>query len=59
MLIEFAEIYLMLSHYAGTAADGVPRRDRFNYILDQYEPTSGEKHIVLSLSNLLYSLILL
>jgi len=38
---EFAEIYLMLNHYAGTSDDGVTRRDRFNYILDQYETTPG------------------
>jgi len=38
---EFAEVYLMLSHYGGTAADGTTRRDRFNYILDQYDGTPG------------------
>jgi len=36
---EFAELYLMLSHYAGTLPNGVTRRDRFNYILDQYDPS--------------------
>ncbi|CAF1023357.1 unnamed protein product [Rotaria sordida] len=36
---EFAEIYLMLNHYAGTTPDGLTRRDRFNYILDQYDTT--------------------
>jgi hypothetical protein len=42
-LIEFAEIYLMLSHYAGTSPSGVTVRDRANYILDQYDstPTPG------------------
>jgi hypothetical protein len=34
LLIEFAELYLMLSHFAGTTAAG---RQRFNYILDQYD----------------------
>ncbi|CAF1059703.1 unnamed protein product [Rotaria sp. Silwood1] len=38
---EFAEIYLMLNHYAGTLNDGSTRRDRFNYILDQYDTTPG------------------
>jgi hypothetical protein len=39
--IEFAEIYLMLSHYAGTLPNGRTHRDRFNYILDQYDTTPG------------------
>ncbi|CAF3635401.1 unnamed protein product, partial [Rotaria sp. Silwood2] len=37
MLTEFAEIYLMLNHYAGTSPDGSLRRDRFNYLLDVYD----------------------
>jgi hypothetical protein len=41
LLIEFAELYLMLNHYAGTSANGVTRREKFNYILDQYDPTPG------------------
>ena len=31
----------MLSHYAGTLPNGRTRRDRFNYILDQYDTTPG------------------
>ncbi|CAF5006649.1 unnamed protein product, partial [Rotaria sp. Silwood1] len=34
---EFAEIYLMLNHYAGTSPDGSLRHDRFNYLLDIYD----------------------
>ncbi|CAF4713619.1 unnamed protein product, partial [Rotaria sp. Silwood2] len=34
---EFAEIYLMLNHYAGTAEDGSLRRDHYNYLLDIYD----------------------
>jgi len=37
---EFAELYLMLSHYGGILPNGVTRRDRFNYILDQYDEPS-------------------
>jgi hypothetical protein len=33
----------MLNHYSNTSADGVTHRDRFNYILDQYNPTPGDK----------------
>jgi hypothetical protein len=29
----------MLSHYAGRSSTGGTRRDRFNYILDQYDTT--------------------
>ncbi|CAF1261322.1 unnamed protein product [Adineta steineri] len=36
---EFAEIYLMLTHYGGTTADGIAHRDRFNYLIDQYDTT--------------------
>jgi hypothetical protein len=32
----------MLNHYAGTSANGVTRRDRFNYLLDQYDFTPGK-----------------
>ncbi len=40
--LEFAEVYLMLNHYAGTSPNGVTRRDRFNYLLDQYDLTPGK-----------------
>ncbi|CAF3071393.1 unnamed protein product [Rotaria sp. Silwood2] len=36
---EFAEAYLMLTHYPGTSTKNVTFRDRFNYILDQDNPT--------------------
>ncbi|CAF5008695.1 unnamed protein product [Rotaria sp. Silwood1] len=29
----------MLNHYSGTSPDGSLRRDRFNYLLDLYDPT--------------------
>ncbi|CAF4384400.1 unnamed protein product [Rotaria sp. Silwood2] len=38
---EFAEAYLMLTHYAGTSTNGVTFRDRFNYVLDQDNSTPG------------------
>ncbi|UJR18621.1 hypothetical protein I4U23_005529 [Adineta vaga] len=39
---EFAEIYLMLNHYGGTNPNGTTRKEKFNYILDQYDdPTPG------------------
>ncbi len=40
--LEFAEVYLMLNHYAGTSTNGVTHRDRFNYLLDQYDFTPGK-----------------
>ncbi|CAF2645211.1 unnamed protein product [Rotaria sp. Silwood2] len=36
---EFAEAYMMLTHYPGISTNGVTFRDRFNYILDQDNPT--------------------
>jgi hypothetical protein len=47
LFIEFAELYLMLSHYAGTSPNGLTRRDRFNYILDQYDVTPGNNKLFL------------
>jgi len=32
----------MLNHYAGTSPSGVTHRDRFNYLLDQYDFTPGK-----------------
>ncbi|CAF1137247.1 unnamed protein product [Adineta ricciae] len=37
---EFAEVYLMLNHYAGTNPNGTTRKEKFNYILDQYDDTA-------------------
>ncbi|UJR34856.1 hypothetical protein I4U23_027635 [Adineta vaga] len=34
---EFAEVYLMLNHYGGTNPNGTTKKDKFNYILDQYD----------------------
>ena len=33
----------MLTDYAGTLTNGISFRDRFNYILDQSNPTPGMK----------------
>ncbi|CAF1051843.1 unnamed protein product [Rotaria sordida] len=38
---EFAEAYLMLTHYPSISINGVTFRDRFNYILDQDNSTPG------------------
>lgn len=42
---EFAEIYLMLNHYAGTTPNGRTRTEKFNYILDQYDQTPGDEQL--------------
>ncbi|UJR24491.1 hypothetical protein I4U23_005866 [Adineta vaga] len=38
---EFAELYLMLNHYSGKTSNGVTYREKFNYLLDQYDITPG------------------
>ncbi|UJR16855.1 hypothetical protein I4U23_003753 [Adineta vaga] len=38
---EFAEAYLMLIHHVGITPNGITFRDRFNYVLDQDNTTSG------------------
>ncbi len=52
-LIEFAEAYLMLTHYPGASTNGVTFHDRLNYILDQDNPTPGKKNSFLFFSDLL------
>jgi hypothetical protein len=54
LLIEFAEIYLLLNHYARTSANGITRRDKFNYIIDQYETTPGYYNLVFNFHLFIY-----